>query len=200
MPEMLDLEDSLKELSSLGIAEYLVLPINSSIDKFKDKILKLKFPLWLKLNSPEHKASLGGVGQCSSLEELELKLKQLQKKFPGKKFIVQKNIQGLELIAGLKKDATFGKVLLVGAGGSYTEILQDKTFIILPSSKESIEKALKQLKIFKIIEKKNYKLEKLIDLIYKFSQLNIEEADLNPIILNETQAVIVDARVAPEED
>ncbi len=145
MPEMLDLENSFEELASLEIAEYLVLPINSSIEKFQDKILKLKFPLWLKLNSWEHKAEVDGIKLCFNIEELEKNLKSMQKKFPGKKFVVQKNIQGLEIIAGLKQDKTFGKVLLVGAGGNYTEILQDKTFIILPSTKEEIEKSVKQL-------------------------------------------------------
>ncbi|MCX6748927.1 MAG: acetate--CoA ligase family protein [Candidatus Pacearchaeota archaeon] len=200
MAEMLDLESSFEELKDLPIAEYLVLPINSSIDKFQDKILKLKFPLWLKLNSWEHKASLGGIELCLNQEDLDKKLKQFQKKFQGKKFILQKNISGIELIAGLKQDKTFGKVLLLGAGGSFTEILQDKTFLILPSSKEKIETSIKQLKIFQIIEKKSHDLTKLINLIYNFSQLKIQEADLNPIILNDKEAVIVDARVVPEDE
>jgi len=197
---MLDLESSFEELSSLEIAKYLVLPINASLDKFKDKILKLKFPLWLKLNSSEHKASLGGVELCESFEELDKKLRSFQKNFPGKKFIVQENVSGLELIAGLKQDKTFGKVLLIGAGGSYTEILQDKTFLILPSTKQDVEQSIKNLKIFRIIKKKFYKLNKLVDLINKFSQLKIEEADLNPIILNNQQAIIVDARISIQED
>ncbi len=200
MPEMLDLENSFEELSSLEIADYFVLPINASLEKFKDKIIKLKFPLWLKLNTGEHKAEQGGVELCLDIQNLDKKMKQMQKKFPGKKFIVQKNIEGLELIAGLKKDTTFGKVLLVGAGGSFTEILNDKTFIFPPTSKEEIELAIKQLKIHKIIGQKSLKLDKLIDLIFNFSKLKIEEADLNPIILNEIQAVIVDARVIPEDE
>ena len=35
----------------------------------------------------------------------------------------------------------------------------------------------------------------IFDLIKRFSELSIKEADLNPIVVNEKKAVVVDARV-----
>ena len=196
---ILDLEMSLEELK-LPSAKYMVLPINASLDKFKEKILKLHFPLWIKINSAEHKLKLGGVKKVSSYEELKTEYENMKTIFSGKKFILQEDVPGLEIIAGVKKDNTFGRVLLIGAGGSFTELLKDTSFRVLPIDKQEILTALKELKIFKIIEEKNLAINSLVDLLYKFAQKKISEADLNPIILNENQALVVDARIEFEED
>jgi len=197
--ELLDLENSLEEIKSLPIAKYLTLPINADLEKFKTKIEKLKFPLWIKLNSSEHKLNLGAIKKVCSFEELKKTHASFQKQFPGKKFIVQANAEGIEIIAGIKTDKTFGKVLLLGAGGSLAEIMQDTEFRILPIEKEEIYQALKELKIYKILEEKQANISSLVSLIKKFSDLKIQEADLNPIIVNEKEAVVVDARISLEE-
>jgi len=197
--ELLDLENSFEEIKDLEIANYLVLPINADLEKFKAKIEKLKFPLWIKLNTSEHKAKIEAIKKVSSYEELKKVHSQLQKQFPGKKFIVQENVSGIEIIAGIKTDKTFEKVLLLGAGGSLAELIQDTEFRILPIEKTEIEEALKQLKIYKILEEKQANISKLVNLIHDFSKLKIEEADLNPVIVNEKEAVIIDARISLEE-
>jgi len=194
--ELLDLESSFEEIKSLPIADYLVLPINANLDNFKEKILKLRFPLWLKLNTSEHKANLEALKKASDFEELVKVYKQMQKKFPGKKFVLQENEEGIEIIAGIKHDKTFGKVLLLGTGGSLAELIQDTEFRVLPLEKEEILATIQQLKIFKILEQKKANIDKLINLIKKFSELEIEEADLNPIIVNEKEALVVDARIS----
>jgi len=197
--ELLDLENSFEEIKSLDIAKYLTLPINADLEKFKTKIEKLKFPLWIKLNSSEHKLNLGAIKKISNMEELKKVHSQLQKQFPGKKFIIQEDVSGTEIILGLKQDKTFAKVLLLGAGGSLAELMQDTEFRILPLEKEEIEQAIKELKIYKILLEKNANISKLVSLIKKFSDLKIQEADLNPVIVNEKDAVVVDARVSVEE-
>ena len=197
---LLDLENSLEVLDELPTASFLVLPINANLEKFQQKIKKLGFPLWIKLNSSEHKLNLGAVKKCFSFEELKLTHKQLQKKFPGKKFILQKDVKGIEIIAGIKQDKTFGKVLLLGSGGSLAELIKDVVFRVLPIEKSDILEALKELKVFSFLAEKNYHINKLASLIDNFSKLKIEEADLNPIIVNEKDALIVDARISLEED
>lgn len=197
--ELLDLESSFEEIKNLDLAKFLVLPINADLDKFKSKIEKLKFPMWIKLNTGEHKASLGAVKKVNNFEELVKAHKELQKKFPGKKFILQENTEGTEIILGLKQDKTFGKVLLLGTGGSLAELIKDTEFRVLPIEKEEILAAIKELKIYKILEEKNLAIDKLVSLIKKFSELEIQEADLNPVIVNEKTAVVIDARVSLEE-
>lgn len=195
---LLDLEMSFQELGSLPVAKHIVLPINASIEKFQDKILKLKFPLWIKLNTSEHKLKINAVKKCQDYQELKSEYKNLQKNFPEKKFLIQENIEGIELIAGIKQDKTFDKVLLIGAGGSQVEQNKDIQFLVLPVEKQEILNSLKQLKIYKQLE--NLATNKLVDLIFQFSQLKISEADLNPIIVNDKEAVIVDARICIQEN
>jgi len=200
--ELLDLEMSFEELkeNKLAVAEYFALPINADISKFEKQITKIGFPLWLKLNSWEHKLHLGGVEKEHSIEELKKTHAGMKKRFPDKKFILQENVSGIEIIAGIKTDRTFGRVLMLGSGGSFAEIIKDTGFVILPAEKPEIENALKELKIYPILLEKNANINKLIDLIKQFSELNIEEADLNPIIVNEKEAVIVDARISLKEE
>lgn len=199
MAEMLDLENSFEELKILPIADFTVLPINADLDKFESKIRRLKFPLWIKLNSWEHKTKINAVKKCYSFEELKKTHGEFKKQFEGKKFIVQKDVSGVEIIAGLQNDRTFGKVLLLGTGGSLAEVIKDTTFIILPAVKSDIETALKELKIFPLLQERNCNIEKLVELIKKFSELKIEEAGLNPIVVNEKNALIIDARLRLED-
>ncbi len=192
---MLDLENSFIALEGLPVAKYILIPINANIENQELKINKIGFPLWLKLSSSLHKTKLQAVKKCYNFEELKKAHENLKKKFSGAKFIVQENTEGIEVIAGIKQDRTFGKILLIGSGGIFTEIIKDAEIRALPVDKEEILSALKQLKIYKILEEKNCDIDKLISLIYNFSQLDIKEADINPIIVNEEDAVIVDSRV-----
>jgi len=194
--ELLDLENSFAVLEKLPIGEYILIPINADIRNFKSKIEKLNFPVWLKLSTPEHKARINAIKRCTSFEELKKTHEKFKKKFPGKKFIVQENLEGVEILAGIKEDQTFGKVLLLGAGGTLTEIIRDIEFRTLPVTKEEIRHALENLKIFEILKQRKYKISRLIGLIKRFSDMDIREADLNPIIINEKQAKILDARVS----
>ncbi|MBU1135934.1 MAG: acetate--CoA ligase family protein [Nanoarchaeota archaeon] len=192
---LLNLENSFKELGNLPIAKYFVLPINADIENFKTQIEKIKFPCWIKLNSSEHKLSLGGVEKCNDFEDLKITHKKFKKKFNGSKFVIQEDEQGFEIIAGIKQDKTFGKVLMLGIGGILTEVIKDIIFRVCPLDKKEIFFALQELKIYEILKKQRYSFEKLVSLIHKFSELNIKEADINPLIINEKGIKIIDARL-----
>ncbi len=196
--DIINLEDSFRELKKLNLAKFVTLPINAEIKKYKKKIRKLKFPIWIKLNSGEHKLKQGGVKKCHSFKELKKTHKKFKKKFPGKKFLIQENKEGEEIIIGVKQDKTFGKVLLLGSGGKFAELVKDTEFRILPIEKAEILDAIKELRIYELI--KNLKIKKLIKQIEKFSNLvikkDIKEGDLNPVIINKKEAVIVDARIS----
>lgn len=194
--ELLDLETSFEEIRKLPIASYLVLPINADISGYERKIQRLGFPCWIKLNSPEHKLRLQAVEKCSNFEELKTAYQQLQKKFPGKKFIIQQDVKGAEILAGIKKERTFGKVLLLATGGHLAEVIRDTSFRICPVSQDEILKSLQELKIYKFLADNNLNISRLTSLIQTFSDMDIQEADLNPIIVNEKSAVVVDARVS----
>jgi hypothetical protein len=53
--------------------------------------------------------------------------------------------EGVELIVGVRRDASFGPVLMVGLGGVFTEILKDVTFALAPVTPFEAETMLRAL-------------------------------------------------------
>jgi hypothetical protein len=184
---LLDLEHSFEEIKGINIAKHIILPINSSINKD----IKLKFPVWIKINSSEHKLKINGVKKCDNLDELKKVHAEFKKKFPQKTFLVQENVEGSQIMLGIKEDKTFGKIILIGEGGSSVEEKKNIQFRVLPMGEAEIKSTLQEA---------NLKInDDLISLIEKLSKLKIKEADFNPIIVND-KAWIVDARIEIEED
>lgn len=95
----------------------------------------LTFPLVLKACLLEHKTELGAVKIVYSWEELEKGFEELRKKF-GVPILVQKFVEGFELIIGAKQDPIFGSLVMVGEGGIFTEYRKDISFRLAPISKK----------------------------------------------------------------
>ena len=54
----------------------------------------------------------------------------------------------IEMIVGIKIDDQFGPVIIIGAGGEYTELFQDSVSLLMPLTKSIILKAINNLKIW----------------------------------------------------
>jgi len=185
---MLSLIESLKFLKKMPIVKYKL--INSEQD------LSFEFPFWLKADISGHKTEANAVKKCRNKKEAHENLKFLRKNFPDAEIIMQEQAEGIEMIIGLKQDKVFGKLLMIGFGGIHTEVVRDISFRALPIDKKEIEKMIRELKMFPaLVTRKKYALDKFIDLAEKVSWLQVKEMDLNPVMLNENEAVIVDARV-----
>ena len=171
--------------------------------------IKVNYPVALKISSPKilHKTDVGGVVlDIKDKEELKEKFKELKNKFPKEKFIVEEMVKrGIEVIAGIVNDKAFGKCIMVGMGGIFTEIYKDISFRMLPISKEDAEDMLNDLKAREIFYGYRVKVDKdaLIDVLLKLSkmaeEIKIKQLDLNPIFLYEKGCVAVDAKVILEE-
>jgi hypothetical protein len=172
-----------------------ILPIaNFKVVTSKKDLGGFSFPCFLKIDSAEHKTEIGGVLKCNSFIDAEKNLSILQRNFPDKKVILQEHIDGIEMIIGIKEDAVFGNVLMIGAGGIGVEIYKDISFRVLPVSRKDIDTMFQELKIKEIVKRKKVNFEKFLDIAEKVSKLKISELDLNPVIVNEKGAWIVDAR------
>jgi len=175
---------------------------------------KAGYPVVLKIISPEwlHKSDLGGVRlnirdesqlQAAFQELLELfDLRTPEGSLQG--ILVQKQVQGVELLLGLKRDPQFGPVLVAGAGGIYTEILQDIARGFVPLSRERARCLLAALKIYPILAgargQAGVNLEALLDLMLGLSRLavdypEIRELDLNPVVATAAGCWCVDWRL-----
>jgi acyl-CoA synthetase (NDP forming) len=157
---------------------------------------KIGFPLVMKINSNQilHKSEIKGVfTNINSETEVKKSLKYLSKL--GNEILIEKMIQDqiAEMIIGIKIDDQFGPVIIVGAGGIYTELINDSVTLLLPLKKSIILKAINGLKISKLLNgfrgKPKGDIEAIVQAIMKlgkFAEKNTSrliEADINPLIV-----------------
>ena len=112
---------------------------------------------------------------------------------------------GTEIGVGMVNDPQFGPLIMVSAGGVLIELLSDRSVSLAPVSKTEADRMLRELKINNLItgirgsEASNRTA--LIDFIVHFSHLayglreHLQAVDINPVIINATDAVAVDALV-----
>jgi acyl-CoA synthetase (NDP forming) len=156
---------------------------------------ELGYPVTLKVSSAAiaHKTEAGGVAlNLKSDTDVAAAAARMAKLAP--EVLVERMVTGAvaELIIGLKSDPQFGPALVVGAGGVLTELLKDTVTLLLPTSRAEVERALKSLKVWKLIEGFRGKsgdqdgVVKAIEAIAAFAKANaakIEEVDVNPLLV-----------------
>jgi acetyltransferase len=177
----------------------------------------LGYPVVLKIVSPDwlHKSDWGGirlnVADDARLEESFTELMDLfRRRTPEGSLdgiLVQKQIQGTELLLGVKRDPQFGPVLVVGMGGIYTEVFKDVARCLVPLDRADAEKMVRSLRIYPILEgirgQKGVRLSSLIDMLLDLSTLALDypeigELDLNPVLANGEGCWCVDCRIVTE--
>ena len=172
------------------------------------------YPVVLKIISPEwvHKSDWGGVRLNVTTEaELRQAYGDLTARFhrctPAgtlQGILVQKQVHGVELLMGLKRDPQFGPVLVAGAGGIYTEVLRDVARALVPITPDQGAKMLQALKIFPILQgfrgQAGVDLPALAAALVNLSRLavdypEIRELDLNPVVAAPQGCWCVDCRI-----
>jgi acetyltransferase len=112
-----------------------------------------------------------------------------------------------ELLLGVYQDRLFGPMILFGAGGTATEIIQDTAVALPPLDAELARDLMGQTRIFKLLE--GYRdrpaadLKAIADAVTRLSQLVVDcpavrELDINPLVADETGVVALDARISIE--
>ncbi len=181
---------------------------SSNFEEIKNFINKIGFPVVCKVVSPEivHKSDAGGViVGINNLDTLENSFKKLMELKGAIGVIVEKMVNGKELIIGSKNDEQFGPIILTGMGGVGVEIYKDTSIRMAPLKENEIDVMLNELKCYPILKgyrgDKGINIEKLKKTILKFSEMvmDIEEyfesIDLNPVICNENNCFVADARI-----
>lgn len=189
-------------------------PQSSEIQSFEDAVTfasKYHFPIVLKVSSPKllHKKDSGGVlTNINKIEQLNKAYKSMSNvvaENEGSKLVIQKQVEsGLEVIVGIKRDSVFGNVLMFGAGGTLTELIQDRNLYILPVDEASISKIIEESKIFKLL--KGYRgdtaydisgLENIISKLVRIMQSTnkISEIEVNPVIVTHNSVFAVDGKI-----
>jgi acetyltransferase len=176
--------------------------------------LEAGYPLVLKIISPQwlHKSDRGGI-RLDIANESELRsgyteLTDLFRRETPKGtldgILVQKQVKGVELLLGIKRDPEFGPVLVAGMGGIYTEVFKDVARTLVPLDSGEAEKLLRSLRIYPILKgargQSGVDLDELIAAMVSLSRLavdypEISELDLNPVLANSDGCWCVDSRI-----
>jgi acyl-CoA synthetase (NDP forming) len=168
---------------------------------------KIRYPVVLKIVSKKilHKSDVGGVKLgIKNEEELKKAFEEIKKIKYFEGAIVQEYLDGKYIICGLKKDETFGHVLVFGLGGIFTEVIKDVSFRVCPINKKEAEEMMKEIKGYQILKgirgERAANISSISDVLIKLSNLaqkhkNIQELDINPLIVNEKFSKVIDARI-----
>lgn len=119
--------------------------------------------------------------------------------------LVQEMIRGKrELVMGLTRDPQFGPCVMFGLGGIFTEILKDISFRVAPLERGDAMEMMGEIKGCKILDMvrgmEAADRELLAQMLMNLGRLGLEndhvkEVDINPVILNGSRPVAVDALV-----
>ena len=196
--------------------------IVSSLEQGRDFASTI-FPVVIKATSEDlaHKTDFKAlyldIRTISEFEEKYQELKETVTKTTGNvapKILIQEMIPGkLEFFIGANREGGvdiyekdgkgFGHLLAIGQGGIYTEVYKDIRHILVPENREKIDAILSKTKVSEIIDgyrgKPPLPREKIIDLIMSIQRLlvsypEIISMDINPVMVTEDRAVVVDAK------
>ena len=183
--------ESKKFLKKIGIK--IPKGIISNKIKLKKDSAKIGFPLVAKIHSNQifHKSEHNGViTNIKNINELVSKTKKFKNQILLEQMVKDSLI---EILIGIKIDDEFGPVIVIGAGGIYTELIRETKTLLLPLTKKDIQNELKHMKIGKILfgyrNQDRADIDSLIKVILslsKFAEKNINklhEIEINPLIV-----------------
>lgn len=171
---------------------------------------QIGLPVVMKAHGFVHKTEHGAIRtNISTLEAVsaafeELKAVQNAKKLAvNKGVLIQKQVEGVELILGIAENDQFGKVISFGLGGIFVELFNDVSFRALPITPRDAAEMVKGLKYAKILDgyrkikpANTKKIEKIILAAASLAQKEgVKEMDINPLFANGDSIAAADVRV-----
>lgn len=167
------------------------------------KKIKIAFPWAVKVSSKKaiHKAKVGGVAlNIQNITEAEKAFEKMQNIDGFEGVLIQRMIKGAFLIFGLKNTPEFGLTIMFGEGGGDVEKKKDVVFRVCPATEKDIDEMMKETKVYEKLKKTNLDInsvKKNLVLLSKLAEKHseIKELDINPLVVNEKETIVVDARI-----
>ena len=167
-----------------------------------DMASKIGFPITLKGLGLAHKSEVGAVKVgLQNKHELDSALAMMPSEI--NEFLVEQTVVNVvaEVLVSIRRDAPVGWLITLGAGGVYTELWRDTTFLLAPVDDEQILGSLAKLRIAPLLNgfrgKPAGNLNALVALIQNVISTamnnNLVEIELNPVLVTPNTAVAVDA-------
>ncbi len=160
-PVLLNEIDSKHSLAKFGLA----IPVGRIVTAAEaaSAAAQIGLPVVVKVASPvfTHKTEAGAVRLglvCESdVNAAVVALTNIiDRSFPDKTaelFLVEQQITEAvaELIVGVRRDDLFGLVLVVGAGGTLVELVEDSVTMLLPTNRSAIARAIAKLRVARLL-------------------------------------------------
>jgi acetate---CoA ligase (ADP-forming) len=168
----------------------------------------------MKLESPDvvHKSDLGGVIlNLSGEREVRVAFLELQENLAayskkarfGGALVMPMARRGIELIAGVKVDPSFGPVVMLGWGGTAAEAMEKVSLRLAPVTRDEAMEMIAELPGQKLIEgfrdRPALSRPAVANLLVRLSRLahtpGLSELDINPVAAYPDSVLALDARV-----
>ena len=169
------------------------------------------YPLVLKtaVEGIDHKSDCDGVRLGIDCRERLLEAYRDLAGRLGPRVVVMPMVEsGIEVAIGMKNDAQYGPLIVVGCGGVLVELFVERAFRLAPVDAGEAGAMIDETRLARLLEgvrgRPPADREGLIELIVRFSAFVMElsdciaEIDLNPVIVNRQGCRIVDALIVPQ--
>lgn len=171
---------------------------------------EIGFPVALKIARGDviHKTERGGVALCLADENAVAAAYAQVVTSCGDgdpTVVVQQMLAtGTELIVGAVQDRQFGPVVMLGAGGVLSDVLDDRAFRILPLTDADAADMIDGLRMAPLLDgfrgRPIVSRERVRDLLHRVAALvddlpQVAELDLNPVVCTDTGLIVVDAKI-----
>jgi acetyltransferase len=179
---------------------------------------QLGFPVALKIDSPDisHKSDVQGVAlnittrwACATLtSEMVQNVARLQPMGARINGVTIQNMsnqqRGREVCIGLVTDQPFGPVIAFGAGGTMIELINDRAMELPPLNQYLARRLIERSRVAETLGQWRgapaADVDALEQILLRVSEMvcelpQLREMDINPIIVDDSGALAVDARI-----
>ena len=178
---------------------------------------QMGFPVALKIDSPDisHKSDVQGVALnimngASARDTYADMVQRVGRLQPNARIngVTVQNMaparRGREVCIGLVTDDPFGPVISFGAGGTMIELINDRAMELPPLNQFLARSLIQRSRVAETLGDwrgaRPVQMEALEQVLLRVSEMvcelpQLREMDINPIIVDETGAVAVDARI-----
>ncbi|RFC63151.1 GNAT family N-acetyltransferase [Fulvimarina endophytica] len=192
--------------------------IATDADDAAAKAADIDGPIALKIVSPDiaHKSDHGGVrldlrGPQAVREAAREMLDRIGRDLPEARILglsvqpMAKTRDGLEVLAGIATDATFGPVVLFGRGGRAAEVIADRSVGFPPLNSALARRIVEKTRVARRLAGYGNvpaaPMGMIVDILVRLSEIavhvpEIVELDINPLLVQGEAVLALDAHIA----
>jgi acetate---CoA ligase (ADP-forming) len=200
-----------RALLAAGGVPFEPVRVVSTADKAVAAAAEIGYPVVLKALGTLHKSDVGGVVLGLGDERaVAAAYADLRERLASPAVAVERMApldQGVELLVGVRWDARFGPVALVGLGGVFAEVLRDVAVSLAPLDEALARELLLSLRAAPMLRgargRSPVDLDAAAAAVAALSHVaaahpEIAEIEVNPLLALPDGAVGLDARVVPQ--